>query len=70
MKDYISKEDATQKWSISKCSIMILGNEGRILHVIKIGRKGVILQEAENPQDAHIKSGRCIKLSHKTGGTR
>jgi len=65
MNKYISTEDASLKWGISKRRITFLCNEGRIPGIIKIGRTWAIPQNAKKPADARITSGEYIKSSNE-----
>lgn len=65
MNAYISTDEASQKWGITKRRITLLCNEGRIPGIIKIGRTWAIPKDAEKPVDARIKSGKYVKAPRK-----
>lgn len=56
MLDYISVEQASEKWGISKRRIQKLSEENRIDGVIRFGRSWAIPRDAEKPADARKKS--------------
>ena len=58
---YISTSEAAEKWNLSKRRIIVLCNEGRIDGAQKAGSTWIIPDDAENPNDARIKSGKYIK---------
>lgn len=55
MLDYISVEQASEKWEISKRRIQKLCEESRIDGVIRFGRSWAIPRDAEKPADARKK---------------
>lgn len=55
MLDYISVEQASEKWEISKRRIQKLCEESRIDGVIRFGRSWAIPKDAEKPVDARKK---------------
>nr|WP_319489290.1 helix-turn-helix domain-containing protein [uncultured Caproiciproducens sp.] len=55
MLNYISVEQASEKWGISKRRIQKLCEENRIDGVIRFGRSWAIPKDAEKPADARKK---------------
>ena len=58
---YISAKEAAGKWGISRRSVQLLCEQGRIDGAFQIGRVWVIPQIAEKPKDARIVTGRYCK---------
>nr|WP_270913740.1 DNA-binding protein [Fournierella sp. CML151] len=58
---YLSITQISEKWNISPRWINDLCSGERISSAMKIGSYGAILEDAERPKDARIKSGRYIK---------
>ena len=54
--EFISIQDVSTKWNISKRRVQILCQEGRIDGAKKIGNMWVIPENAARPTDARIKS--------------
>lgn len=63
--EYISTQQASEKWGISSRRIQILCNENRVPGAQKVGRVWIIPFDAEKPKDKRIKSGRYIKSNDK-----
>lgn len=59
--EYMTIQDAANKWGISSRRIQVLCSEGRLPGAIKFGRQWVIPVDAEKPNDARIKSGKYVK---------
>lgn len=59
--EYMTIQQASQKWGISTRRVQVLCTEGRVLGVVKFGRQWAIPVETEKPKDARIKSGKYIK---------
>lgn len=55
MLDYISVQQASDKWEISKRRIQKLCEENRIDGVVRFGRAWAIPKDAEKPADARKK---------------
>lgn len=66
--EYMTIQDAANKWGITSRRIQVLCAEGRIDGAQKFGRQWAIPAESEKPEDARIKSGRYRK-NIKTGDT-
>ena len=54
--EFVSIQEISNKWNISKRRVQILCSEGRISGAKKIGNMWVIPQNSERPTDARIKS--------------
>lgn len=54
--DYLSIQDVSNKWNISKRRIQVLCREGRINGAKMIGNMWVVPKEAERPTDARTKN--------------
>jgi len=59
--DFITIEQASEKWGISHRRIQVLCAEGRIEGVAKFGRAWAIPVASEKANDARIKSGKYQK---------
>lgn len=59
--EYMTIQDAANKWGISSRRIQVLCSEGRLPGAIKFGRQWAIPVDAEKPNDARIKSGKYVK---------
>lgn len=55
MLDYISVQQASDKWEISKRRIQKLCEENRINGAVRFGRAWAIPKEAKKPLDARLK---------------
>lgn len=54
--EYISAQEASIKWGVSKRRVQLLCSEGRIEGVARIGNMWLIPKKAEKPKDARLKS--------------
>ena len=54
--DYLSIQDISNKWNISKRRIQVLCREGRINGAKMIGNMWVVPKDAERPTDARTKN--------------
>lgn len=59
--EFITIEQASEKWGISHRRIQVLCAEGRIAGVVKFGRALAIPVASEKPNNARIKSGKYKK---------
>lgn len=59
--EYITIQDASEKWGISERRIQVLCVEGRLVGAEKFGRQWAIPEFLDKPNDARIKSGKYIK---------
>ena len=59
--EYMTIQDAANKWGISSRRIQVLCSEGRLPGAIKFGRQWAIPVDVEKPNDARIKSGNYVK---------
>lgn len=59
--EYITIQQASEKWEIGIRRINTLCNEGRIEGAMKFGNTWAIPFEAEKPRDERIKSGKYVK---------
>lgn len=53
--DFITANQAAQKWGISQRRVQILCAEGRIAGVFKLGEAWAIPSQAEKPNDSRFK---------------
>lgn len=53
--DYITAQEASEKWGITRRRVQILCSEGRVKGAIKIANLWVIPKNAEKPDDARKK---------------
>ena len=58
--EYITIQQAAEKWGISDRRIQVLCSEGRLVGAQKFGRQWAIPADLEKPEDARIKTGRYI----------
>lgn len=58
--EYMTIQEASQKWGITERRIQVLCSEGRLEGAQKFGRQWAIPNEMEKPEDARIKTGRYI----------
>jgi excisionase family DNA binding protein len=58
MLDYISVQQASDKWEISKRRIQKLCEENRINGAVRFGRAWAIPKDAEKPLDARLKTSK------------
>ncbi|CDB43651.1 dNA (Cytosine-5-)-methyltransferase [Firmicutes bacterium CAG:240] len=65
--EYITIQDAAERWGISERRIQVLCSEGRLKGAVKFGRQWAIPSDTNKPDDARIKSGKYIK--HSVGNT-
>ena len=61
MEEYMSIQQAAEKWGISERRIQVLCGEERVPGAFRIGRVWVIPSDAQKPTDARIKTGKYIK---------
>ena len=54
--DFITANQAAQKWGISQRRVQILCAEGRITGVFKLGEVWAIPSQAEKPNDSRFKT--------------
>ena len=59
--EYITIQEASEKWGISERRIQTLCTTGRLQGAQKFGRQWAIPADTEKPFDARIKSGRYVK---------
>lgn len=59
--EYITIQEAAERWGISARRIQVLCSSGRLDGATKFGRQWAIPEDTEKPDDARIKSGRYIK---------
>ena len=68
---FITTTVAGKKWGLSSRRIGVLCSEGRIAGVQKVANTWLILEDAEKPTDARIKSGKyrkeTMRSSYGTG---
>lgn len=68
--EYMTIQEAAERWGISARRIQVLCSSGRLPGAAKFGRQWAILADTEKPSDARIKSGRFIKKHNNTQGER
>ena len=66
--EYMTIQDASEKWGISERRVQTLCTTGRLDGAQKFGRQWAIPIDVEKPCDARIKSGRYIKDPEKNEG--
>ena len=60
MDDYITIQEASKKWNLSKRRIQFLCNGNKVNGAIKFGSVWAIPADAERPKDGRVKSGKYI----------
>ena len=65
--EYMTIQQASEKWDISERRIQVLCASERIDGARKFGRQWAIPADAPKPDDARVKSGKYIKTSNKNG---
>ena len=68
--EYMTIQEASEKWSISDRRIQVLCSEGRLDGAAKFGRQWAIPADLEKPSDARIKSGKYIKWVENENGLK
>lgn len=58
--DFMTIQEASQKWGITERRIQVLCSEGRLEGAQKFGRQWAIPADLEKPDDARIKTGKYI----------
>jgi len=58
--DYISAQEAADKWGVSARWVQSYAMKGRIDGVIRFGRSWMIPKDTEKPKDARITTGEWI----------
>ena len=59
--EYMTANEAAQKWGISSRRVHTLCTEGRIEGAARLGNAWAIPNDAKKPADARIRSGKYIK---------
>ena len=59
--EYMTANEAAQKWAISSRRVHTLCTEGRIEGAARLGNAWAIPKDAKKPADARIRSGKYIK---------
>ncbi len=59
--EYMTIQDASEKWGISSRRIQVLCSEGRLPGAVKFGRQWAIPADLDKPADARIKTGKYRK---------
>lgn len=67
--EYITIQEASEKWGISSRRIQVLCAEGRLEGAVKFGRQWAIPENVDKPNDARIKSGKYVKGEKTNGAT-
>ena len=60
--EYMTIQEAAEKWGIGRRRINTLCQEGRIEGAFMLGRTWAIPRDAEQPKDERIKSGKYRKI--------
>lgn len=59
--EYITIQEAAERWGVSERRIQVLCSSGRLDGATKFGRQWAIPADAEKPDDARIKSGKYVR---------
>jgi hypothetical protein len=59
--EYMTIQDASEKWGISSRRIQVLCSEGRLPGAVKFGRQWAIPADLDKPPDARVKTGKYRK---------
>lgn len=65
--EYITIQEASEKWKITSRRIQVLCSEGRLEGAKKFGRQWAIPADLEKPEDARIKTGKYRKAGNQNG---
>lgn len=65
--EYITIQEASQRWGITSRRIQVLCTEGRLEGAVKFGRQWAIPANLKKPEDARIKSGKYMKEGNRDG---
>jgi hypothetical protein len=63
--EYMTANEAAEKWGISSRRVHTLCNEGRIESAARLGNAWAIPKDAVKPNDGRIKSGKYVKSGDK-----
>lgn len=63
--DYMTIQEAAEKWKITSRRVQVLCAEGRLEGAVKFGRQWAIPADLEKPGDARIKSGKFVKSDNQ-----
>lgn len=63
--EYMTIQEASEKWGISSRRIQVLCANDRLAGVIRFGRQWAIPSNTEKPSDARIKNGKYQKKQKK-----
>ena len=58
--DYLSAQQAAEKWGVSARWVQAYAKKGRIDGVVRFGNSWMIPKDAEKPKDARITTGKWI----------
>jgi excisionase family DNA binding protein len=61
MVEYITIQEAAEKWGITSRRIQVLCAQGRLEGAVKFGRQWAIPANLKKPEDARIKNGKYMK---------
>jgi excisionase family DNA binding protein len=61
MVEYITIQEAAEKWGITSRRIQVLCAQGRLEGAVKFGRQWAIPAKLKKPEDARIKNGKYMK---------
>ncbi len=59
--EFMTIQDASEKWGISSRRIQVLCSEGRLQGAVKFGRQWAIPADLDKPADARVKTGKYRK---------
>ena len=59
--EYMTIQDASEKWGISSRRIQVFCSEGRLQGAVKFGRQWAIPADLDKPADARVKTGKYRK---------
>ena len=63
--DYMTIQQAAEKWGITTRRIQVMCCSGRIEGALRFGRQWAIPEDTQKPDDARIRTGKYCKASRK-----
>jgi len=68
--EFLTTKQAAELWGISQRRVAILCEEGRIDGAVKAGRTWLMSAEAKKPNDARIKTNKCVFGGNDRGNSK
>ncbi|MCL2476694.1 DNA-binding protein [Candidatus Bathycorpusculum sp.] len=68
--DYISAQQATEKWDVSARRVQVHAKAGHIEGAVRFGHVWMVPKDAEQPKDGRVTTGEWIGYWRKPKTTR